>query len=93
VGGGGKAGGHLHTTGQLRDHFSKAGVFAADGIDVGHAQMLEGHDQIGRGKQVGHGKTPLKLKNREPLVHGNRPVVLFWVGLRAGRKQGTGEPG
>ena len=53
--GGGKAGRDFDAAGQLGDHLPQAGVLAADGFNVGHPQMLERHDQVGRGKQVGHG--------------------------------------
>jgi hypothetical protein len=57
---GGKAGGHAHALGQLRDHFAERGVLAA-GLDVGHAQFFKRNDQCGRFEELRHGKAP-KLK-------------------------------
>jgi len=58
VGRGGKAGGHLHAAGQLRNHLAEAGVLAADGLDIAHPELFKGNDQVGRTEQLGHGKTP-----------------------------------
>ncbi len=63
VRGGGKTSGHAHALRQLRDHLAEAGVFASHGFDIAHSELLEGHDQGGRVKQLRHGETP-KLKNR-----------------------------
>jgi len=51
---GGKTGGHANALRQLRDHLAEAGVFAAYGLDVGHSELLERHDQGGRVKQLRH---------------------------------------
>jgi hypothetical protein len=45
---GGKAGGHPHALGQLRNHFAEAGVLSADHLDIGHSQLLKRHDQLVR---------------------------------------------
>ena len=47
IGGGGKATGHAHAGGQLADHFAEGGVLAANLLDIGHAQLLEGNDVTG----------------------------------------------
>ena len=47
---GGKAGGHAHPLRQLRDHLAKAGVLAAHGLHVAHAEFFKRYDQIGRRK-------------------------------------------
>ena len=42
---GGKARGHAHALRQLRNHLAKAGVLAADHLDIAHAQFLERYDE------------------------------------------------
>ena len=44
-GSGGEAAGHADArVAELADHFAERGVLAADFVDVGHAQALEGND-------------------------------------------------
>ncbi len=39
---------------KLGNHLPQAGVFAADGLNVRHAQALERHDQVGRIEKFRH---------------------------------------
>ena len=69
---GGKAGRHAHAFGpggELRNHLAEAGVLAANGLDIAHAQVFKRHDQGGRIKEGGHKKTPGGLKT------GGRPAA------------------
>ena len=45
---GGKARGHAHALGQLRNHLAEAGILAADRLDIGHPELFERYDQGGR---------------------------------------------
>ena len=58
VGGGSEARGHAHALRQLGDHFAEAGVFTANGLDIGHSQVFKRYDQGGRAEKCRHGKAP-----------------------------------
>jgi hypothetical protein len=49
IGGGGEAARHTHAGRQLADHLAERGVLAADLLDVGHAQFVEGDHVAGHG--------------------------------------------
>ena len=51
VGCGGKTRGHLHASGQIRDHFTKTGIFATHRIDIAHSEVFKRDDQIGRSEK------------------------------------------
>jgi hypothetical protein len=42
---GGKARGHAHPVGQLRNHLAKAGILAAHDGDIGHPEVFKRYDQ------------------------------------------------
>ncbi|OIQ75439.1 hypothetical protein GALL_428950 [mine drainage metagenome] len=51
IGRGGKAAGHAHPgLGQVLDHFAEGGVLAAHAGDIGDAELFEGKDVLGHGK-------------------------------------------
>ena len=54
VGRGGKTRGDANALGQLGDHLAQAGILAADGVDVLHAEFLERNDQVGRIEKCRH---------------------------------------
>jgi hypothetical protein len=64
---GGKARGHTHALGQLRDHFAEAGVLAANRLDVGHSQVFKRNDQGGRAEKCRHGKAPEVKTGSAPM--------------------------
>jgi len=72
VGCGGKTSGDAHAVGQLRDHFAKAGVLAADDFNVLVAQLLEGDDQCGRLKAVGHESSRMVKNLAVPCLNPHR---------------------
>ena len=58
MGGGGEPGGHAHALRQLGDHLAEAGVFTANGLDIGHSQVFKRYDQGGRAEKCRHGRAP-----------------------------------
>ena len=55
MGSGGKPGGHANPSGELGNHLAEAGVFTANGLDIGHSQVFKRYDQVGRAEKGRHG--------------------------------------
>ena len=66
---GGKAGGDADSCGELRNHLAEAGVFTANGLDIGHSQVFKRYDQGGRAEECRHGEAP-EVKTGEAPSRG-----------------------
>ena len=66
ISGGGEACWHANTVGQLRNHLTQAGVFAANRLDVVHSKLLKGNDQSVLCKKVRHKSSKVKKRVARP---------------------------